>query len=63
MSADEYPDIYKESVSPAGNENNSDVEVEVEDGGGGGRHTMFTTGLPNILIYVLKNFDHIAKLC
>ena len=38
MSADEYPDRYEESVSPAGNENNPDVEVEVKDGGGGGRH-------------------------
>ena len=39
MSADEYPDRYKESVSPAGKENKPDVEVEVEDGGGGGRHS------------------------
>eukprot|EP00057_Strongylocentrotus_purpuratus_P022288 XP_011676762.1 PREDICTED: fibropellin-3-like [Strongylocentrotus purpuratus] len=36
MSADEYPDRYKESVSPAGKENNPDVEVEVGDGGIGG---------------------------
>ena len=42
MSADEYPDRYKESVSPAGNENNPDVEVEVKDGGGGGRHSTHT---------------------
>ena len=36
MSADDYPDRCKESVSPAGKENKPDVEVEVEDGGGGG---------------------------